>query len=201
MAGHLDGASERLEERGDVLFPDELASPGHDRVEVTREAHVIGEAIEDERDVPASEGLEENLLDVRLLARRAPLVAASETTPTLPSIAGELREGSTLSLTLGMPGRPSPKVKARLSEVLPRQRLSWHGNMGAEWLFAGDRQFVIDSGQTGGVHFTHAEDVRGALFPLFRAVMGSVIQRSHDAFNAALKRRAEELAAQRAPSP
>jgi hypothetical protein len=45
------------------------------------------------------------------------------------------------------------------------------------------------------VRFTHVEDVRGALFPLFRAVMGSATQRSHDAVNAALKRRAEELAA------
>ena len=125
----------------------------------------------------------------------------SEWNPSLPSIAGELREGSTVSLTLGMPGRPSPKVKARLTEVVPLQRLCWHGNAGADWLFAGDRQFAIETGDDGAVHFTHIEDVHGALFPLFRAVMGGAIQRSHDAFNAALKHRAEELDARPSPPP
>ena len=41
--------------------------------------------------------------------------------------------------------------------------------------------------------FTHVEDVRGVLFPLFRALMGSAIQRHHDALNAALKARVEGL--------
>ena len=114
--------------------------------------------------------------------------------PSLPSISGELRAGSTVSLTLGMPGRPSPKVKATLGDVAPGRRLTWHGNAGADWLFAGDREFLIDRQPDGTVLFTHTEDVHGALFPLFRAVMGSAIQRSHDAFNAALKERAEARA-------
>ena len=124
-----------------------------------------------------------------------------EWNPSLPSIAGELREGSTVSLTLGMPGRPSLKVKARLTEVVPLQRLCWRGNAGADWLFAGDRQFVIETGDAGAVHFTHVEDVHGALFPLFRAVMGGAIQHSHDAFNAALKHRAEGLDARPTSAP
>lgn len=117
----------------------------------------------------------------------------SEWNPSLPSIAGDLRVGSTVSLTLGMPGRPSPKVKARLTEVVPRRRLTWHGNAGADWLFAGDREFVIEEGDHDTVRFTHVEDVHGVLFPVFHAVMGTAIQRSHDAFNAALTRRAEGL--------
>jgi hypothetical protein len=104
-----------------------------------------------------------------------------------------LREGATVSLTLGMPGRPSPKVKARLTEVAPLQRLCWHGDAVADWLFAGDRQFVIETGGDGGVDFTHVEDVHGALSPAFGVVMGSAIQRCHDGFNAAFKRRAEAL--------
>jgi hypothetical protein len=113
--------------------------------------------------------------------------------PSLPSISGELSPGSTVSLTLGMPGRPSPKVKAQLIDVEPNRRLTWHGNAGADWIFAGDRTFAIEPLGDGKVSFTHVEDVRGALFPLFRAVMGSAIQRSHDAFNQALKDRAEGL--------
>ena len=83
-------------------------------------------------------------------------------------------------MTLAMPGRPSAKVKAELTEVVAQQRLVWHGNVGADWLFAGDRQFIIDPGDGDTVNFTHVEDVHGLLFPLFRALMGSAIQRHHD---------------------
>ena len=118
-----------------------------------------------------------------------------EWNPSLPSISGELQPGSTVSLTLAMPGRPSAKVKARFGDVEPGRRLTWHGNVGADWLFAGTREFVIDPQEDGSVLFTHVEDVRGVLFPLFRAFMGSAIQRHHDALNVALTERAEGRAA------
>ena len=117
-----------------------------------------------------------------------------EWNPSLPSISGELRPGAEVALTLGMPGRPSPKVKARFSQVEPLQRLTWDGNAGADWLFAGHREFVIEHQPDGNVLFTHIEDVHGLLFPVFRVVMGSAIQRSHDAFNQALKTRCENFA-------
>ena len=47
-----------------------------------------------------------------------------EWNPSLPSISGVLRTGETVSLTLGMPGRPSPKVKARFGDVTPQRRLT-----------------------------------------------------------------------------
>ena len=121
----------------------------------------------------------------------------AEWNPSLPSISGVLRPGETVSLTLGMAGRPSPKVKARFGDVTPQRRLTWHGNVGGDWLFAGDREFLIDEQPDGTVLFTHVEDVRGVLFPLFSVVMGSAIQRSHDAFNSALKRRVEAQASTR----
>jgi len=122
-----------------------------------------------------------------------------EWNPSLPSISGELRSGSTVSLTLAMPGRPSPKVKGTLGDVEPGRRLTWHGNVGGDWLFAGTREFLIDAQSDGTVRFTHVEDVRGVLFPLFRAVMGSAIQRHHDALNVALTERAEGRASSTSP--
>src|SRR5919112_6228637 len=117
-----------------------------------------------------------------------------EWNPSLPSISGELRPGAEVALTLGMPGRPSPKVKARLGKIEIDRCLTWDGNAGADWLFAGHRESVIE--QTDHeVLVTHVEDVRGALFPIFRFVMGSAIQRSHDAFNKALRSRCEGDAA------
>jgi hypothetical protein len=61
------------------------------------------------------------------------------------------------------------------------------------------RPHLIDAQPDGTVRFTHVEDVRGVLFPLFRAVMGSAIQRNHDALNAALTKRAERRAASTSP--
>jgi hypothetical protein len=115
--------------------------------------------------------------------------------PSLPSITGELREGSVVSLTLGMPGRPSPRVKAQLQEVTPNRRLTWHGNVGADWLFAGDREFAIHRLADDKVRFTHVEDISGFLAPVFEVLMGSSVQRSHDTFNESLKSRAEAAAA------
>ena len=117
-----------------------------------------------------------------------------EWNPSLPSISGDLRPGAEVALTLGMPGRPSPKVKAHLGRVEADHCLTWDGNAGADWLFAGHREFVIEQADDG-VLVTHVEDVRGALFPIFRLVMGSAIQRSHDAFNKALRSRCEGDAA------
>lgn len=115
----------------------------------------------------------------------------AEWNPSVPSIEGEPRVGSTLTLTLAMPGRPSAKVKARLTEVVPPRRLVWDGKVGAEWLFAGHREFLIESQPDGTARFTHVEDVSGMLFPLFRAFMGGAIRRHHEGLNEAVKERAE----------
>ena len=115
----------------------------------------------------------------------------SEWNPSVPSISGDARVGSTLSLTLAMPRRPSAKVKARITKLDPERRFCWHGTVGSERIFAGTREFVIDPQPDGTVLVTHLEDVTGLLFPVFRAVMGSAIQEHHDNLNAALKDRAE----------
>jgi hypothetical protein len=115
----------------------------------------------------------------------------AEWNPSVPSIEGEPRVGSTVALTLAMPGRPSAKVKAALTEVVPERRLVWDGTVGPKWLFAGHREFLIEPQPDGTVLFTHVEDVSGLLFPLFRAFMGGAIRRHHEGLNDAVKERAE----------
>jgi len=119
----------------------------------------------------------------------------SEWNPSVPSISGDARLGSTLSMTLAMPHRPSAKVKAEITELDLGRRFSWHGNIGGDRLFAGTREFEIDAQSDGTVLVTHVETVTGLLFPVFRAVMGSAIQEHHDYLNAALRDRAEDIAA------
>ena len=115
----------------------------------------------------------------------------SEWNPSVPSISGDARVGSTLAMTLAMPRRPSAKVKADITELDPERRFSWHGTIGGDRFFAGTREFEIDPQPDGTVLVTHVETVTGLFFPVFRAIMGSAIQEHHDNLNAALKDRAE----------
>ena len=117
----------------------------------------------------------------------------SEWNPSVPSISGDARVGSTLAMTLAMPRRPSAKVKATITELHPERRFSWHGNIGGNCFFAGDREFEIDPQPDGTVLVTHVETVTGLFFPVFRAVMGGAIQEHHDGLNEALKDRAESV--------
>ena len=116
----------------------------------------------------------------------------SEWNPSVPSISGVARVGSTLAMTLAMPRRPSAKVKATITELDPERRFSWHGTIGGDRFFSGTREFEIDP-QPDGTVVTHIETVTGLFFPVFRAIMGSAIQEHHDNLNAALKDRAESL--------
>lgn len=115
-----------------------------------------------------------------------------EWNPSVPEIRGEAELGSQVHLTLAMPGRPSARVTATLTEVVPNRRLCWHGQVGADWLFAGTREFDLAPQPDGTVHMTHVEDVRGLLFPVFKLAMGPALQQHHDNLNEALKRRAEQ---------
>jgi hypothetical protein len=56
---------------------------------------------------------------------------------------------------------------------------------------AGTREFRIEPQPDGTVLVSYVENVTGLLFPVFRAAMGSAIQKHHDNLNRALKERAE----------
>jgi hypothetical protein len=59
VVGDLDRADERLEVAKDAVTPGVLAGPRDHRIQMAREAHVVGEVFEDEVDVSAAEGLED----------------------------------------------------------------------------------------------------------------------------------------------
>jgi hypothetical protein len=113
--------------------------------------------------------------------------------PSLPFISGELKEGSTVSLTLGLPGRPSMNVTAQFEQIQPKRLITWRGKVGAAWLFSGYRVFEIQVLTPTTTRVTHVEDVGGLLAPIFKLLMGEAVQQSHDAFNETLKKRAESL--------
>jgi hypothetical protein len=118
--------------------------------------------------------------------------------PSVPSISGDVREGSTVSLTLALPGRPNLNVKAVLQEVTPNRRLTWRGHLGADQIFTGYREFAIHALTENKVRVTHVEDLQGWIAPLFEKLMGRSVQHHHDAFNESLRNRAEAITAQAA---
>ena len=113
--------------------------------------------------------------------------------PSLPSISGELKEGSMVSMTLGLPGRPSMNVTANIEQLQPKRLLTWRGKVGGAWLFSGHRVFEIQAVTPTKSKVIHVEDISGLLAPLFKVLMGDAVQRSHDEFNNALRRRVESL--------
>lgn len=132
--------------------------------------------------------------DAAVWAVLADLGSYPEWNPALPAISGELREGGVLSMTLALPGRPPLNVKANVLEVTPNRRLTWRGHLGTDQLFTGYREFAIEPLGTDRVRFTHIEDLRGWIAPLFELVMGGPVRGHHQGLNDALKRRAETMA-------
>ena len=135
-----------------------------------------------------------NASDAEVWAVLADLDRYPEWNPALPAISGELRAGSVLSMTLALPGRPPLNVKANVLEVVPNRRLSWRGHLGTDLLFTGYREFAIEPVAADRVRFTHIEDLRGWLAPVFELVMGGPVQRHHENLNESLKNRAEAKA-------
>ena len=80
---------------------------------------------------------------------------------------------------------------ATVEEVRPGHLLTWRGHVVAPWVFEGLRRFEIRPVAPGRVSVMHVEDIHGLLAPVFAVFMGAPVERSHHAFNDALRTRAE----------
>jgi len=114
-----------------------------------------------------------------------------EWNPQIPRLTGSLQPGEQVDLRLALPGRRPMDLTATIEEARPDALLTWRGHVVAPWFFEGYRRFEIEPVAPGQVRVTHVEDVHGLLAPLFGLTLGSRVQSSHDALNAALKARAE----------
>lgn len=114
-----------------------------------------------------------------------------EWNPQIPKASGKAEEGTTIQMTLALPGRPSMNVSANVEEATPDRLLTWRGNVGAPWLFSGFRKFEIVPSEDGKVLVTHIEDIGGLLSPVFGLLMGGPVRKSQKAVNEALRERAE----------
>jgi hypothetical protein len=117
-----------------------------------------------------------------------------EWNPQIPRASGRLRPGERIDLQLALPGRRPMDLTATVEEARQDALLTWRGHVLARWFFEGYRRFELEPVAPMRTRVTHVEDVRGLLAPLFGVMLGSRVQESHDALNAALKARVEAAA-------
>ena len=101
---------------------------------------------------------------------------------TVVSIKGEIRAGETIELKSTLDEKRIFKLKVK--EFSPEKRLVWGDTMG-------NRVYTLDKG-AGGVQFTMAEKIGGALFPLFSGAIPS-FDESFEQFAKDLKKEAETI--------
>lgn len=113
----------------------------------------------------------------------------------LPSLQGEPRVGSTLALALVLGQGTKPmNITAKVLKVDPERCFTWQGNLGAEFLFKGFREFTLEPLGPDRTRVRHVESITGLIAAVFHAVKKKGVAAHHHGFNACLKQRAEELA-------
>lgn len=114
----------------------------------------------------------------------------------LPALTGDPQVGSTLNIALALGAGAKPMaVRADVLKLDPERCFTWRGNLGADFLFTGFREFTLEPTDSGGTRVRHVESVTGLIAPVFYAVKKKGVDWHHHELNASLTRRAEELAA------
>jgi hypothetical protein len=88
-----------------------------------------------------------------------------------------------------------PMITYQQSNIFSRRPcIGYIGASDLYGFFSGYRAFEIQPLSENKVKFTPVEDIGGLIIPIFKLMMGEAIQRSHNNFNEALKKRAEAQA-------
>lgn len=113
----------------------------------------------------------------------------------LPSLTGEPRVGSTLAIALVLGEGVKPmNVGAKILTLDQEHCFTWQGNLGADFLFKGFREFTLEPLASDKTQVRHVESITGLIAPVFLAVKRTGVAAHHHGFNTCLKQRAEELA-------
>lgn len=123
------------------------------------------------------------------------LPAYSEWNPLIRQASGTLDEGGTIDLLISTPGLASRKVGVQLLKVEPMRELRWLGRLWMPRLLDGDHSFLIEPLSEDRVIVIQKETFRGLLVPIVAPSLIPNMTRGFEAMNAALKQRAERLAA------
>jgi hypothetical protein len=112
-----------------------------------------------------------------------------EWNPFIRRIAGDLRVGAKLQVTVKPQGQKEMSFKPTLIAVEPGRELRWLGRVLIPGIFDGEHSFTIEPA-AGGCRVLHEERFGGFMVPLYRNML-DLTERSFFAANEALKKRVE----------
>ncbi len=110
---------------------------------------------------------------------------------------GTARVGTKLVMHMSADGGRGLTFKPTVLVAAPGKELRWVGKLGASWLLYGEHFFILASNTDGTTRFTNGENFSGALVTLTHRILRSKNNDTgYDAFNKAIKQRAETVAKQ-----
>jgi hypothetical protein len=112
--------------------------------------------------------------------------------PFITSIAGEIKVGNNLQVTIATPNGSAMKFKPTLLVVNKYKELKWKGKLLFKGVFDGEHQFEIIDNKNGTVTFVQSENFTGILMPLFKKMINVNTKNGFVLMNERLKERAEE---------
>ena len=113
--------------------------------------------------------------------------------PFVRTISGDPHVGSTLVVSIALPGGNPMKLKPTVLVCDSAAKLSWVGKLFIRGIFDGEHQFILEAAEGGGTRFLHRETFSGILSGLIFKMIGDKTTAGFEAMNAALKERAEGL--------
>src|SRR5262245_6098670 len=118
--------------------------------------------------------------------------AYPEWNPFLVKVETRARPGEPVGLTVRLGGR-TLVLDARIAAVTPERHLRWIGPISKAkgMLFTGEHYFVIQELTANRVRFVHGEEFSGLVVPVIRRPLLRALTPAYEAYNVALKRRAE----------
>ncbi len=128
----------------------------------------------------------------RIWAILTDFAANSEWNPFVKRIEGELKTGSTLTISVQPQGGKCMTFRPVLLAVIPNRELRWLGRLLVPGLFDGEHYFMIERTDTDYCRFVHGEVFSGLLVSLFRSSLDAGTKGGFVAMNRALKERAED---------
>jgi hypothetical protein len=112
--------------------------------------------------------------------------------PFIRSIAGELKPGAGLAVSIQPPGKSAMRFRPRVQVAEHGRAFGWLGHLLVPGLFSGLHEFRLEP-VAGGTRLHHREGFSGVLVPLIWSGMAAATQAGFEAMNEALKLRAQAL--------
>lgn len=110
--------------------------------------------------------------------------------PLVVKLEGTPEVGQTIEAHVKLGERPAAVFKPKVLKNEADKEFRWVGAVLFEWIFRGEHYFTVEE-TAGGCELVHGEMFSGILDGLMQKMYGDDVRTSFEAFNEAMKMRAE----------